>query len=116
MNINGRNPHTKMKKTLFYLAGLVIMMSTISCSFEAKVITEGRELYKLYFKKTLKDPESLKIYDEKYNNSGYYVTWTIDYGAKNSLGGMVRETIEIKTYEEKVVVDGHEYLVKDLKK
>lgn len=104
-----------MKKILFYLAGLVIMMSTISCSFEAEKITEGRELYKLYFKKTLRDPESLKIYDEKYANLGDYVIWTIDYGAKNSLGGMIRETIEIRTYTRKIVVDGREYLVKDLK-
>lgn len=104
-----------MKKILFYLAGLVIMMSAISCSFEAKSVTEGREFYQLYFKKTLKDPESLKIYDEKYVNLGDYVLWTIDYGAKNSLGGMIRETIEIETYTRKIVVDGHEYLVKDLK-
>lgn len=104
-----------MKRIFFYLAGLVIMMSAISCSFEAKSVTEGRELYELYFKKTLKDPESLKIYEEKYVNLGYYVEWTIDYGAKNSLGGMVRETIKIETYTEKVVVDGYEYLVKDLK-
>lgn len=104
-----------MKKVLFYLIGLVIAISAISCSFEAEIITEGRELYKLYFKKTLKDPESLKIYEEKYSNSGYYVTWTINYGARNSMGGMTRETIKIETYTDKVVVDGHEYLVKDLK-
>lgn len=104
-----------MKKVLFYLIGLVIAISAISCSFEAKSITEGRELYKLYFRKTLKDPESLKIYEEKYSNSGNYVLWTIDYGARNSLGGMVRETVKIETYREKVVVDGYEYLVKDLK-
>lgn len=104
-----------MKKIFFYLAGLVIMMSVISCSFEAKGVTRGREFYELYFKKILKDPESLKIYEEKYVNLGYYVEWTIDYGAKNSLGGMVRETIKIETYTEKVVVDGYEYLVKDLK-
>ncbi len=105
-----------MKKVSFYLVGLVIVISAISCSFEAKSVTEGRELYKLYFKKVLKDPESLKIYDEKYVNLGDNVLWTIDYGAKNSLGGMVRETIKIETYTEIVVVDGHKYLVKDLKK
>lgn len=105
-----------MKKVSFYLVGLVIVISAISCSLEGNKVAEGRELYKLYFKKVLKDPESLKIYEEEYANLGNYVIWTIDYGARNSLGGMVRETIEIETYTEKVVVDGHEYLVKDLKK
>ena len=69
----------------------------------------------MYFRKTLKDPESLKIYDEKYIDSGNYVLWTLDYGARNSLGG-IRKTIKIETYTKKVVVDGYEYLVKDLKK
>lgn len=104
-----------MKKVSFYLVGLVIAISAISCRFEAKSVTEGRELYKLYFRKTLKDPESLKIYKEEYVNFGISILWTIDYGARNSLGGMIRETVKIETYTDKVVVDGYEYLVKDLK-
>lgn len=29
-------------------------------------ITRGRQMYKSYFKKTLKDPDSFKVYSEKY--------------------------------------------------
>lgn len=103
-----------MKKIVICLVSFIILLSITSC--EASYVTESRELYELYFKKTLKDPESFKLYDEKYINLGNCVEWTLDYGARNSLGGMIRETIKIRTYKTKIQVDGYkEYSIDELK-
>lgn len=49
----------------------------------------------------LKDPSSLTIYDAKIINSydeNYSFTIQFDYGAKNSFGGMVRNTFTSRQY------------------
>lgn len=85
-----------MKKILLTLIGVAIILCTSSCD---DPVTRGRQMYKSYFKKTLKDPESFKVYDEKYTEQDKYtVKWKLDYGAKNSLGGMVRKSIEFETF------------------
>jgi hypothetical protein len=52
---------------------------------------QGISLINSYFRNTLKDPDSLKIYDIKGVKHGPYVVYSVDYGAKNSFGGYVRE-------------------------
>ena len=68
-------------------------------SCEPSQVRKGRKLYKAYFNYTLKDPNSLVIYSERYTlgNDKYEVKWDIDYGAKNSYGGMVRSSIKFTT-------------------
>ena len=53
----------------------------------------------LYFSKTLKDPSSLVIHNESYkiDESKKKVSRTVDYGAKNSFGGMERQTIHFES-------------------
>ena len=95
-----------MRKTLMILAATAFLTA---CNKEPKSVVEGRELYKLYLQKTLRDPASLKIYDEKYkiNDKGTEVSWTIDYGAKNGFGAMDRATKEITTIGDMLFVDSH---------
>lgn len=76
---------------------LITAFAFIGCSTEKKHIREGREMWKAYFKKMLKDPNSLVIYNEEYVDSGLTVIWDIEYGAKNGFGGMVRERKTFKT-------------------
>jgi hypothetical protein len=52
---------------------------------------QGISLINSYFRSTLKDPDSLKIYDINGVKHGPYVVYSVDYGAKNSFGGYVRE-------------------------
>ena len=78
-----------MKKILFTIIGLSALFCMSSCD---EAVYKGRKVYKAYFDYTLKDPESFKVYSEKYTKDGdFTVNWELDYGAKNSLGGMVRE-------------------------
>ena len=95
-----------MKKALLLLFATVVMSA---CNNEPKAVSEGRELYRLYFQKTLLDPESLKIYSEKYDvdGDGIKVSWTIDYGAKNGYGAMDRETKEFTTIGDVLFVGEH---------
>lgn len=104
-----------MKKIIFHWCILITLFSILSCNNEPKHVSEGRKFYELYFQKQLKDPESFKVYSEKYKNLGNVIIWTLDYGAKNSLGGMIRETVEIRTYNNKLEIDGYEYTKDDLK-
>jgi len=100
-----------MRKALLILFATVAMAA---CNNEPKAVSDGRELYKLYFQKTLRDPESLKIYNEKYevDGKGIEVSWTIDYGAKNGYGAMDRATKEFTTIGDMLFVDNH-YISKE---
>lgn len=75
----------------------IMILALALCSCEPSSVKEGRELYMLYFEKTFKDPSSIKIYSEKYEQDGPKVHWTLDVGGKNSYGGMVRKTMKITT-------------------
>lgn len=83
-----------MKKLLF-----VLSLFFIACSSEPDVVKSGRNSYKQYFEKVLKDPSSLVIYNESYEltDDGTHVHFTVDYGAKNSFGGMERKTIHFES-------------------
>lgn len=76
---------------------LVLFCSLALMSCENSAVREGRDIYMLYLKKTAKDPNSVKVYSEKYEIDGTTVYWTLDVGGANSYGGMVRETIKIET-------------------
>lgn len=100
-----------MKKVLLLLLATAFLAA---CNNEPKAVSEGRELYQLYFKKILRDPKSLKIYNEKYevHNDGIKVRWTIDYGAKNGYGAMDRATEEFTTIGDMLFVGEH-YISKE---
>lgn len=83
-----------MKKFL-----LLLLIPVLFCSCEPSQVRGGRKIYKAYFKHVLKDPSSLVIYRESYTlgDDEYEVNWELDYGAKNSYGGMVRSSIKFTT-------------------
>lgn len=81
-----------MKKIL-----ILITLTVLLCACEASEVSNGRKTYKEYFQKTLKDPNSLIIYSEKYEETIYGITWTLDVGAKNSYGAMIRINYVIQT-------------------
>lgn len=85
-----------MKKIAILIVIIAITIFFISNYQESNVVS-GRKAYKHYFQKTLKDPESLKIYEEKYIEDGSAVKWTLDMGAKNGYGAYTREIYEITT-------------------
>lgn len=105
-----------MKKILFIFAMIITLTGCDSPTYR------GRQMYKSYFKKTLKDPESFKVYSEKYTEEdvGKTIIWTIDYGARNSYGGMVRKTETIKTFYGgqgigSLFINGEHYSYRELK-
>ena len=61
----------------------------ISCNREE---TEAKEKLKTHIKSTLKDPNSFQVYSQEVEKEGHVFIITIDYGAKNGFGGMVRVT------------------------
>ena len=84
-----------MKKLIIIIISCFIL---VGC--EQEEVRQGRALYKAYFNKYLKDPESLRIYDEAFSVSqkdDNTVYWTIDYGAKNDYGAYVRRTVRFTT-------------------
>lgn len=81
-----------MKKIL-----ILITFTVLLCACEKSEVSNGRKTYKEYFQKTLKDPNSLIIYSEKYEETIYGITWTLDVGAKNSYGAMIRNNYVIET-------------------
>lgn len=96
-----------------YFLLLLIFFSLISC--EKQMVRIGRSAYKNYFKEILKDPESLKIYNEQVlEQDDVSVKFKVDIGAKNSYGGYVRETYYVKTLMGRVVeaLSEEEYLLK----
>lgn len=104
-----------------FLAFFLIAMSLLLSSCESRAVREGRQAYKAYFHDTLKDPESLKIYDEKVTEStDVSATFVVDMGAKNSYGAYVRETYTFTTIGKKVArvevgkdLDFSEFLIED---
>ena len=92
----------KANKMLIMLAAAFLL-----CACEPQAVRNGRKLYKKYYQSTLEDPSSFKVYKETYTVDGKYkVNWTIDYGAKNSFGGMVRKTDNIITVGNSIFVNG----------
>lgn len=87
---------------------VLLCLSLLILSCEPSAVREGRVAYKKYFKETLIDPESFKVYNEKYeiDTSGVKVIWTIDYGTKNRIGAMTRKEITLTTIG-KVVWDDY---------
>lgn len=87
---------------------VIAILALVSC--EDSEVSKGRRIYKKYFKEILKDPSSLVVYREDFKKDGSsIVEWTIEYGAKNSFGGMVRKTVEFKTVNNAIYVDGSCY-------
>lgn len=67
----------------------------------------AKDAVKTYLKKTLRDPESLKIYSietQKKDNDVTYIV-TVDYGAKNGFGGMERKTDQFTVIGDEVMID-----------
>lgn len=84
-----------MKKLL--LISLAVLMAVLTAC-ESRSVSNGRIAYENYFKQHLKDPASFTVYSETYQEDGKFnVKWTLDYGAKNSFGGMVRKTVKFTT-------------------
>lgn len=83
---------------------LLVFFLFISC--EPKLVKEGREVYREYLSKNLKDPNSLKIYNESYylpnGKDGIISEFTVDYGATNSYGAMVRDELKFKIVAKKI--------------
>lgn len=85
-----------MRRLLIVFALSMFVLLFSSC--EVNSVREGRRGYKKYFKEILKDPSSLKIYNEEIiSENDIAVTFVLDVGAKNSFGGYVRKTYTIKT-------------------
>lgn len=105
-----------MRRLLLVLA--LSMFVALFASCEKSSVREGRKVYKDYFKEVLKDPSSLKVYSEKYELDGKWaVKWTLDIGAKNSYGAMVRSTYKIETFSDSpsLWVNGEHYTLDDKK-
>jgi hypothetical protein len=68
-------------------------------------------VYIKYFSDLLSDPKSLVIYNEKILSNGALTTiFEVDYGAKNKVGGMVRNVRVFEIKEHKIhKVDGEYY-------
>ena len=76
----------------------------------------GRKTYNLYFNKFLKDPSSFTVYSEKYELvDETTVKWTIDYGARNGMGGMNRKTVTFETWGGNIDIEGEFYTHDQLK-
>lgn len=91
-----------MKKILLLI---VVVTCLIGC--ESSSIRDGRKAYKEYFKETLKDPESLKIYKEEIIYRGELdAKFKVEIGAKNSYGAYVRETYCFHTLGNKIIASG----------
>ena len=95
-----------MKARNLLIAVFCLLAVSILSSCEPSAVRQGRDLYKAYFNKMLKDPSSFVVYDEKYEVSEtnkYTVEWKLDYGAKNGWGAMDRETVEFTTVGDNLI-------------
>lgn len=101
-----------MKKILFLMA---VASFFLFCNCDPSEVKRGRETYKAYYEKKLKDPSSFKIYSESFETDGTKVKWILDYGAKNSYGAMSRETVEFETIGFHIYIGGDSYDIKELK-
>lgn len=91
-----------MRKT-----ALILLAAFTLCACQPKSVTDGKRAWTKYFNKVLKDPESFKVYEEKYEVVGEHnVRWTLDYGAKNSYGAMVRNKVTFYTTGRLIDIDG----------
>lgn len=100
-------------KRVIYLLIFICISILPSCD---SAVSQGREVYKAYFNHILKDPDSFKVYSEKYSKDGEYtVKWDLDYGAKNSFGGMIRKQVSFETIGTKIHIEGDFYDIKDFK-
>lgn len=86
-----------MKILKYVLFLLVIVGATLFFTLYDPAIIKGRRAYEEYFEKHLTDPESFKVYNEKYTKEGGCITWELDFGARNPMGGMVRKSITFTT-------------------
>lgn len=106
-----------MKRLFFVLFSLTLILGSCGSS-ESKDIKIGREAYQKYYKKVLKDPSSFVVYSENYvvdPSKPFFVEWTIDYGAKNSFGGMNRVQDSFTTTSAGyLIINGKTYTDKDL--
>lgn len=99
-----------MKRIIFSLLAALLL-----CACQPQSVTDGRNVWKKYFHKVLTDPESMKIYEEKYVEiDDHTVQWTLDYGARNGFGAMVRKTVTFKTTHHIIDIDGQLIDVRDL--
>lgn len=99
-----------MKRLLLILLAPVMLMSC-----QPAAVSHGRNTYKRYFSKVLKDPESFMVYDESVEPiDDHSACWTLDYGAKNSYGAMERRTVTFKTTGDLIDIDGRLVDVGDL--
>jgi hypothetical protein len=97
-----------MKKILLFVS-LIIFLA--SC--ENSTVRERRKVYIKYFNDLLSDPKSLIIYNEKIlSDNALITTFEVDYGAKNKVGGMMRNVRVFEIKENKIYkVDGKYYFV-----
>lgn len=93
-----------MKVVKYVLFLIVVVGATLFFTLYNPNIIKGRKAYEDYFKGILKDPESFKVYNEEYNADGGTVEWKLDYGARNSFGGMVRKQVEFTTIGSKIYI------------
>ena len=101
-----------MKKVLLLI--IVATFQIVAFSSCDESVYKGRKVYKAYFDYTLKDPESFKVYNEKYTKDGdFTVNWELDYGAKNSMGGMVRENVSFTTVGTSIFINGDYYKIEE---
>ena len=94
-----------------------IICTLLLCACDPAPVRNGRKIYERYYRKVLNDPESFKVYSEHYNVvDGTEVQWTLDYGAKNGYGAMVRKTVTFTTLGEYyITIDGETYSRDDLR-
>lgn len=86
---------------------LTLLAALALCACQPRSVTDGKRAWTKYFNKVLKDPESFKVYDEKYEElNENTVRWTLDYGAKNSFGAMTRRTVTFTTTYDLIDIDG----------
>ena len=93
-----------MKVFKYILFLIVIVGATLFFTLYNPNIIKGRKAYEDYFRSVLKDPESFKVYNEEYSADGGVVEWKLDYGARNSFGGMVRKQVEFTTIGNEILI------------
>lgn len=99
-----------MKRIIFSLLAALLL-----CACQPQSVTDGKRAWTKFFKKALKDPDSFKVYEERYEEiNDHTVQWTLDYGAKNSYGAMERRTVTFKTTHDIIEIDGQLIDVRDL--
>ena len=95
-----------LKFTIIFLSIYLVLagvMYLIENKNKYDPISEGRNAYMLYFKNTLRDPNSLIIHSETVTGN----IFTVDYGAKNGFGAYDRKTCSFEIYGSYIMkIDG----------